>query len=442
MNKPKRFILLGMLLWFAIVPLYAQEKLWSLQDCIQYAIEHNLTVKQQEITRDLQQIQLNTSKNSRLPDLNASASQNFGFGRALTSDNTYANNNTQSSSFSLSTSVPLFTGFQIPNTIAVNKLNLQASIADLQKAKEDISVNVASQYVQVLYSKELYKVALEQVKLSEEQLASIQCFYDNGKKSQMELLEAKSNLSQNILSATQAKNDLQLALLDLSQLLELPSPDGFDVLVPTDSIGNELLSLPEDIYMHAVAEKPVILAADYRLQSAKKSINVSQSAYYPSLYLSAGLGSNYYRTSGYDTESFSKQLKNNFNQYIGLSLSIPIFNRFSTRNSVRSARLQYLNSSWQLEESKKTLFKEIQQAYYNAVAAQSKNKSSLDATQSSGAAFRLMAEKYANGKATYTEYNEAQTSYMQAVSNALQAKYEYLFRYKILEFYEGIPLAF
>lgn len=420
----------------------AQDKLWSLQDCIDYAIEHNLTVKQQEVSCEQQQIQLSNSKSSRLPDLSAGASQNFGFGRGLTVDNTYANRNTQSTSFSLSTSVPLFTGFRIPNTIAANRLNLQAAVADLEKAKEDISVNIASLYVQVLYSKELYKVAVEQVKLSQEQLERIRNFYENGKKSQMELLEAKSNLSQSQLTATQARNDLQLALLSLSQLLELETPEGFDILVPAGSVGEEVLTPPDEVYSLAVMEKPLIQAAELRRQSAKKNIRVAESGYYPTLNLSAGMGSSYYKTSGFDSEYFSSQMKNNFNQYIGLSLSIPIFNRFGTRNSVRSARLQYTNTIWQLEESKKTLFKEIQQAYYNAVAAQSKNRSSIDATEAGEAAFRLMAEKYANEKATSTEYNETQTNYLKALSNALQAKYDYLFRFKVLEFYKGIPLTF
>lgn len=425
-----------------MLPARAQEKQWSLQECISYAIEHSLTIKQQEVSRDQQAIQLNTSKWSRLPNLDGGASQSYGFGRGLTSDNTYANRNTQSTSFSLSTNVPLFTGFQIPNTVAMNKLNLMASIADLEKAKEDISVNVASQYVQVLYDKELLKVAQEQVTLAQQQLDRVQSFYDNGKMSQMELMQAKSTLEQNRLSTVQADNNCRLALLDLSQLLELSSPEGFDIVVPQGEIGNEILSMPQEVFDMAVGQKPVIQAAQYRLEGAKKNIRIAQSGLYPSLYLSAGMGSSYYKTSGFEAESFSSQLKNNFNQSIGLSLSIPIFNRFSTRNSIRSARLQYLNYQWQLDESKKTLFKEIQQAYYNAVAAQSKYNSSITATEAGKSSFDLMNEKYAVGKATSTEYNESRTSYLKTVSDMLQAKYEYLFRYKVLEFYKGNALSF
>lgn len=139
--------------------------------------------------------------------------------------------------------------------------------------------------------------------------------------------------------------------------------------------------------------------------------------------------------------NFGSQLRDNFSQYIGLSLSIPIFDRFSTRNRVRSARIQQHTYYWQLEESKKTLYKEIQQAYYNAVNAETQYRSSRTADEAAQASFLLMKEKYANGKANATEYNESRTAWMKAVSDRLQAKYDYLFRTKILDFYRGIPLT-
>lgn len=155
----------------------------------------------------------------------------------------------------------------------------------------------------------------------------------------------------------------------------------------------------------------------------------------------AGLSTNYYNVSGRENGNFGAQLRDNFSQYIGLSLSIPIFNRFSTRNQVRSARIQQSNLNWQLEESKKTLYKEIQQAYYNALGAESKLQSSRTADEAAEASFLLMKEKYANGKANATEYNEARTNWMKAVSDRIQAKYDFIFRTKILDFYKGVPLT-
>ncbi len=425
-----------------VSPVFAQQA-WDLKQCIDYAIEHNLTVKQQEATRDQNEIELNTAKWSRLPNLNGSASHSFNFGRSLQANNTYQSINTQSTGLSLSTSIPLFTGLQIPNNIALAKLNLKAAIEDLNKAKEDISIQVASAYLQVLFNEELSKVAHEQVKLSQSLLEQQEAYFKVGKASESEWREAQSRVAQDQLSAVQADNNYRLALLDLSQLLELPSPDNFSIVSPELEGDNFIgtLTSPTDIYNQALLIKPSIKAAQYRLEGAARNIRIAQSAYYPQLSFGGGLSTNYYKVSGRDNAGFGSQLQDNFSQYFGLSLSVPIFNRLSTRNRVRSARVQQTALNWQLEESKKTLYKEIQQAYYNAVGAESQYRSSLAADTAAQASFKLTKEKYVNGKANATEYNEARTNWMKAVSDRIQAKYDYLFRTKILDFYKGIPLT-
>ena len=417
------------------MPVHAQQA-WTLKKCIDYAIEHNLTIKQQEASAEQSKIELSTAKNSRLPDLNGSASHSFSFGRSLQADNTYNSINTQNTGFSLSTSVPLFTGLQIPNNIALSKLNLQAALEDLNAAKENVSIQVASSYLQVLFNDELARVAHEQVDLSREMLVQREAYFRNGKASESELYEAKSRVAQDELSAVQADNDYQLALLDLSQLLELPSPDGFAIVSPqTDAVENLGTPLPPaEIYADALLIKPVIKAAQYRLEGAQKSIRIAQSAYYPQLSLGAGLSTNYYKMSGMDNAGFGSQLRDNFSQYVGLTLSIPIFNRLATRNRVRSARIQQTTLGWQLE------YKEIQQAYYNTLSAQTQYTSSRTAAEAAKASFDLMKERYLNGKANATEFNESRTAWMRAVSDQLQAKYNYIFRFKILDFYRGVPL--
>jgi outer membrane protein len=265
-------------------------------------------------------------------------------------------------------------------------------------------------------------------------------FYQNGKASEAEVYEAKARVAQDELSAVQAENNYQLALLDLTQLLELPTPDGFQIATPELDITLGNLTLPEDIYIQALLNKPVIKAAQYRLEGADKTIRIAQSAYYPQLNFGAGLSTNYYNMSGIENASFSSQWHQNFNKYMQLSLSIPIFNRFSTRNRVKSAKIQKNALQWRLEETKKALYKEIQQAYYNALAAEAKFKSSQSASEAAEASFQLMNEKYANGKATATEYNEMRTNWMRALSDHIQARYDYLFRSKILDFYKGLPL--
>jgi len=418
----------------------AQEA-WNLQRCIAHAIEHNLSIKQKEAARNQSKVELNTAQWSRLPNLNGNIGQSFNFGRALQADNTYGNRNTRNTNFSLGTNIPLFTGMQIPNSIALSKLNLKAATEDLEKAKEDISIQVASYFLQVLFNEELLKVAQSQVKLSQEQLDRKVAFFKNGKASEAEVLEAKSRLAQDELSVVQAENNHQLALLDLSQLLELPSPEGFRISVPDIDNVSADLTLPEEVYTQAMMNKPAIKAAQYRLQGAEKSIRIAQSAYYPQLSFGAGIGTNYYHLSGIKNASFGTQWDQNLNKYLQFSLNVPIFNRFQTRNRVKSARIQRTALSWQLEESKKALYKEIQQAYYNALASESKYKSSQSATESAEASFRLMSEKYANGKASATEYNEMRTVWMKALSDGIQAKYEYVYRCKILDFYKGIPLT-
>lgn len=419
--------------------LQAQE-VWNLQKCISYAIEHNLSIKRQEATLDQNKVDLNTAQWSRLPNVNGSVGQSFNFGRALQADNTYGNRNTQSTNFSIGTNIPLFTGLQIPNNIALAKLNLKAAIEDLNKAKEDISIQVTSYYLQVLFNEELAKVAHNQVALSKEQLERKVAFFKNGKSSEAEVYEAKSRLAQDEMSAIQADNNYQLALLDLAQALELPTPEGFRIAAPQIEDITGTLSLPDDVYAQALLNKPSIKAAQYRLEGASKSIRIAQSGWFPQLNFSAGLSTNYYNISGIENASFSRQWHQNFNKYLQFSLSIPLFNRFETRNRVKSARIQRNALSWQLEESKKTLYKEIQQAYYNAIASEAKYKSSRTASEAAEATFNLMSEKYANGKATATEYNEMRTSWMKALSDHIQARYDYLFRSKILEFYQGVPL--
>lgn len=419
------------------------QKQWNLKQCIEYAIEHNLTIKQQEAAKDESAVDLNTAKWSRLPDLNGSASHSFNFGRSLQMDNTYQQLNTQNTGLNLSTSIPLFTGMQIPNQIALSKLNLKAAVEDLNKAKEDISIQVTSAYLQVLFNEELAKVAHEQVALSEEMLKQKTAFFKVGKASEAELYEAKSRAAQDQLSAVQADNEYRLALLDLSQLLELPTPEGFGIVSPSIDEDKDfsILTSPADIYSEALLIKPSIKAAQYRVEGAQKSIRIAQSGYYPQLSLGAGIATSYYNVSGRENGNFGSQLRDNFSQYIGLSLNIPIFNRFSTRNQVRKTRIQQTTLNWQLEDAKKALYKEIQQAYYNAVNAESKFESSRTADEAAKASFNLMKEKYANGKATSTEFNEARTNWLKAVSDRIQAKYDYLFRTKILDFYKGVPLT-
>ena len=419
---------------------------WSLRECCDYAVEHSISIKQQENQCRQQEIQLNTAKSSRLPDLSGSVGQNFSFGRGLTAENTYTNTNTSSTSLSLGTSIPLFTGFQIPNQIKLNQLNLEAATADLEKAKNDIRMQVAQAYVQILYDMEMADVAKRQVAIDSDQVARLQALVANGKASEAELSQQRATLANSTLTATQADNNTRLAILTLTQLLELPSPEGFAIVKPDIKNESTLMELsaltPDIIYADALGIKPEIAAQQLRLKGTEHSIKIAQAGNLPTLSLSGGLGTNYYTTSGFKSDAFGKQLKNNFSQYIGLNLSVPIFNRFSTRNSIRNARIEQENAQLTLDNTKKTLYKDIQQVYYNAQNAQAKEKASEQAVQSSSDAFKLTQAKYENGKATITEFNESKNNYLKAESDLVQARYENIYQHALIQFYRGKDLEF
>ena len=421
---------------------------WTLEKCIDYAVEHNIAVRQMENQIEQRQLQLQTSKAQRLPDLNASAGQNFSFGRGLTAENTYTNTNTSSTSFSIGTSVPLFTGFQIPNQVKLSQLNLEAATKDLEKARNDIRTQVAQAFVQTLYDMEISNVARRQIAIDSAQVARLKVLLEVGRASHAELSQQQATLAQSQLTATQAQNNVQLALLNLSQLLELDTPEGFAIAVPDSSLHSSLLTpnssllTPESIFAEAEGIRPEIQSEQVRLKATEHSIKIAQAGLYPSLSFSAGLGTNYYTTSGFPSDGFGKQLKNNFSQYLGFNLSIPIFNRLQTRSSIRSARVDRLNQQLQLDNVRKQLYKEIQQAYYNTVAARQKLSSSQQARQASQDAFALVQAKYEQGKATITEFNEARNNMLKAESDLTQARYEYLYQTALIRFYQGKPMTF
>ena len=417
------------------------QRVMTLAQCIDYAVSHNVNVKRYANNVEQQKVQLSTARNSRLPDLTAGASQSFNFGRGLNSENAYVNRNTQSIGFNLQTSVPLLTGGRIPNEIAMSRLNLQAATADLEHARQSIALQVAAAYLQAVYAAEVVKVQEAQVAFSKIQEDRISKLFNAGKSPESDVVEAHSQVAQDEMGRTQAKCDYKLAMLDLSQLLELSSPDSIEIVAPQGETSPTLPPLPDRIFARAEGVKPEIQAEKLRLQAAEKNIRIAKAALYPTLSLGAGLSSEYYKTSGYQASSFSKQLSDNFNKSIGLSLNIPIFNRLATRNSIRQAKLQQSEQALQLDETKKTLYKEIQQAYYNAVNAQAKYESALAARKAAESNFNMMTGKFENGRANATELEEAKTKRANAITSTLQAKYEYILRMKIIEFYEGNKLG-
>ncbi|MDR2057414.1 MAG: TolC family protein [Dysgonamonadaceae bacterium] len=419
---------------------------WSLEECIHYAVEHNISIQQLKIQKESAEVDLNTSKMSRLPDLNAGLGQNWNFGRTQIQSGLYENRSQSNTNFSISSSIPLFTGFRIPNEIARDRLELQAAIQNLEKAKENLALNVASLFLQVLFNKEIMKINEDQLALSQLQVKRTQVLVDEGKAPFSQLYDIEAQVANDQVALVQAKNNLKLALLDLAQSLELEKSVDFDVYAPEmDNVVEEngsSLQPPAVIFDNALKIKPVIKEQELRVESSEKTLKIAESRYYPSLNLGLGYGTNYFfvYNEGFSNSPFSNQIKNNGSEYISLSLNIPIFNRFSVRNQVKSARLNIENQQLILDNTKKTLYKEIETAYLNATAAQEKYRASGLAVKATSESFQYAKDRYETGKSSVFEFNEAKTKLIKSQSEAIQAKYDYIFRTKILDFYNGVPI--
>jgi outer membrane protein len=424
----------------------AQTKLWSLEECIQYAVEHNISIKQLKIQEESADVDLNTAKMSRLPDLSAGVGENWSFGRTQIQSGLYENRSQSNTNFSVGSSIPLFTGFRIPNEIAKNQLELQAATQNLEKAKEDLALNIASLFLQVLFNKEILKINEDQLTLSQSQIERTQALVDEGKAPLSQLYDMEAQVANDRVTFIQANNNLKLALLDLAQSLELEQNADFDVQTPViDNVVGEYMSSvqpPSVVFDHAVQIKPVIKEQELRLESSRKTLKIAESGHYPNLSLNLGYGTNYFYlyNAGVPNPSFSDQLKNNGGEQIGLSLNIPLFNRFSVRNQVRNARFNIENQQLVLENTKKTLYKEIEAAYLNATAAQEKYRASRIAVKATSESFKYAQDRYEIGKSSVFEFNEAKTKWVKSQSEEVQAKYDYIFRTKILDFYNGAPI--
>lgn len=445
----KKYIIAAFSAFFAIGIMQAQQK-WSLEQCIDYALKNNLSLKSTELNTKSQEIRHQMAKNQRLPDLSGSGSGSLSFGQSLNSKNTYENKNTSSYSAGLNSSLVLFNGFQIKNSIEVQKYNLQASLEELKKAGESLSVSIASAYLQILLNKELYQVALEQVNLSQTQVTRYESMASFGKIPAGQIYEVRAQLANDKLNATESLSTLQLSLLDLSQLLDLKEWTDFDIEVP--SIDMQTLALmiqsADNVFSDAVTNKASVRASELRLKSTESSLKVSKGALYPRVSLWGNYSNRYYpdmqiidpATNTVSKASFSKQLDINAGTAIGLNLNIPIFNRFDTRNNIKLSKIDVENAKLEVDNTKKTLYKEIQQAWFNAKTASEKFQASAEAVLNSEEAYRFAEEKFNNGRSTIYEFNEAKMNLASARSNQLQAKYNYLFSVKILDFYKGDSL--
>ncbi len=406
---------------------------WSLDSCINYALQHNIQIQRQTLNQKTAELSVTEAKDAFLPQLQAGANQSFNFGRGLTSDNTYANRNTSQFGWNVSLSLPLFQGLSAIRRLDYSRTYLSVIAQQCEAAKDDVTINVIAQYLQVLYSQEMLEVAREQARMSEVEYNRRKELLEAGKIPELDLIQSESQVAQDRLTVVNSQNDYATALLDLAQLLQLPSTDGFDILPLPDTFDTPLSA--QEVYNNALNINHALSAARLSVKAADKNISVAKTGYIPRLSFNAGLGSSYYNLSGGDNPPFHRQMRDNFNKSLGFSLSIPIFDAFSTRNSVRRAQVQKLMAELDYEDACNTLYKSIQQAYQQAVAAINKQSASQTACTATKSALEAMTEKYNYGKANATEYEQAKSEYIKASSQAVQAKYEAMLRMRILRFY-------
>lgn len=415
------------------------QKVWTLDECVDYAMEHNVSILQGILSRNNAEYQYKMAKNAWLPTVSADASQNFGFGQSPSSNGVYVSDNSASTSFGLSVGMPLFNGLNLYHQTKSSALSLEASKKDLEAAKFDLKLLIMSYYMQVVYNKELKSIAEKQLALTQEQHAKTVQLYELGKVAESNLYESAAQVSTARTTLVQADNNLMLSVLDLVQALELDEVSGFDVVSPDDFSDIENLTLPSPVttFDFALKHQPSIEAANLRLEQTYFDVKATKSSWYPSLSLYAGYSNGYYRyfNDSYVNTSFSDQMSNNGRTSVGLRLSIPIFNAMQTKYRVEMSKLSIKNQELAIANARKDLKKDIQQAFYNALAAEQKYMAADETYQSAEIAYRYSDESYVAGKATLLELNESKNRLFKSESEMLQAKYEYLYRVKVLNYY-------
>ncbi|MGY8914479.1 MAG: TolC family protein [Flavobacteriales bacterium] len=411
-------------------------KVWSLEDCIDYALEHNITVKDAALNTDLAEVEYSRSKSSRLPNLFASASQNFSSGNTIdpiTSD--FVTDQILSSNVGINSSMTLFQGNQLNNQIKQNKFLLEQSAYLEEVEKNNIELNLLETYLQALYSKENITIAENNLKASEEELTRAKSRLDAGNIALNDYTEAQSQAATNKYNVIAAKNDYQQYIIDLKQLLELTPSDHLEIESIDENM--DLISLEVnqiDIYNQALETLPELNASDLNIAANEKELDVAKGGYLPTLSLTGSLGSGY---TSINDNTFSDQFDVNFNQRLGLSLTIPIFNRNQTKASVQTAKINIEKAEIQKQNTQKEIYRKIETAYQNTLSTQEQLLAAEASKEAASQSYKLAQKKYELGGLSTTDLVISQNTYTNAQQNYLQAKYLNILYHQLLQFYQG-----
>jgi outer membrane protein len=425
----------------------AQET-WSLQKCVDYALENNIQIKQAELDNKTAEVNLFGSRMSSLPNLNANLGYNYSAGRSIDPfSNIIVDQDVTSQNGGINASVPIFNGFQIRNATKRDEQGLLASNYSLQDTKNTVTLNVVTFYTNILFNRELLEVAQLRLQTTQTQENRVSKQVELGALPQANLLQIRQQLANDELEVIRAENNVELSTLQLKQALQIAADVDFQIEVPPLNDPNQegVLESSQLIYEFALKNQPVIKAGRANEESAKYGIGVAKSNYYPSLTLNAGFSTNYSDVAAEqlgDEFTYFDQLDFNQRKFVGLSLNIPIFNRFQVRNNVERARVTYERSSYQLTATKNQLQQTIEQAYLDvktASKAYSALENSLEAAELS---FENAKQRLELGATDAVEYTQIKNDYERVKSDLVRAKYDFIFKSKVLDFYQGKPLNF
>lgn len=472
LRKPMIFILL-----FLVTVPGLPQKIWTLEDCINYAFDNNLDIKKQILNVESNKLSLLQSGLIMLPNLNAYASNTWNWGQTIDMyTNTFATKEVRSNNFYISTNMTLFNGLTKFNTVKQNQIDLLASKYDLDVLRNSISITVAGYYLDILFNLELLDVARNQISITQEQVIRIQKMVDAGSSAKGDLLNIQAQSAAEELTVVDAENKLFISNLTLQQLIDLPVSKDFQVEKPqlkAVEVPKDVMT-PEQIFDYALLSRPEIKSADLRVQSAEKSLAIARGKISPTLSFGASWGTGYSGAAleidpaippenilypigitqitrdtvlspdliySYRTKSFGNQLKDNNNKSIGFNLNIPIFNGWQGRTAISQSKILKNKADLDLDISKRDLRKSIEQSYADAAAALKKYKASEQKVAAQEESFKYTQQKFDVGMLTSFDFNNAKKDLAKAQSEVLQAKYDFIFKTTILDFYMGKPIS-
>ena len=420
------------------------QKQWSLKECVDHALKNNITIKQNTLNLESLKEDVVAAKGSFLPNLNASSGANLNFGSTIDPvSNGRISSTNFSSSYSLRSGITVFNGFRLLNSYKSAQLGVEKSKLELSKIKDDVSLNVVNSYLNILFAKENLAVAKVQAEISKKQIEVTQNQVDAGSKAKGELLNSKSTYANDVQNVIALENTLNLALLQLAQLLQV-DPNGFDVATIDVGVPNASLMYnnADLVYKKAVENRAEILSAKIGIKQAEMNIDIAKSGFLPTVSASASAGTNFSHRytilqGQRGNDYFFKQLNDNFGYGVGLSISIPIFNRYQNKVNVNKSIINKEQSELALDNAKLNLQQTIQRAFLDAKAALKSYEAAKTSLEAQQEAFKNAQERFNFGAMTLFDFDQVRNRLVNAESTLIRSKFDYVFKSKVLQFYYG-----